>query len=318
MSTVAHSRVPHSFRMLTVRGIYVRLSLALVVLLVAALFRSGTSVLITAMAAVGGGILAELVVGLTGDSSVRRSGIGNGRVWYYGFLITALAPLGISAPAAAAATAAAVLIGLWLPGGPGAYWLHPALVGLVLVPGLSIGSSGSVEAGSGIAAVVESSQVYRLLDQYLFDPLALSITPDWIAALSGFGGMDPASTTAGLVLPLLVTVMIIVGEDVVPAMLPVTYIATFAVAATLFGGEPLTAVITGNVPIVAVVAAADPGVRPVYRGSIVVFAAVAGMLTAVFTVFGGTDLPAVAGLLVAGAFRPLLDHVWYAPRRRSS
>lgn len=318
MSSVAHYRVPHSFRMLTVRGIYIRLSLALVVLLVAALFRSGTSVLVTAMAAVGGGILAELVVGLTGDTSVRRSGIGNGRVWYYGFLITALAPLGISAPAAAGATAAAVFIGLWLPGGPGAYWLHPALVGLVLVPGIAIGPGGSVEAGSGFTAAVEASQAYRLLDQYLFDPLALSITPEWIAALSGFGVGDPASATAGLVLPALVAVMIIIGEDVVPALLPVAYIAAFAVVATLLGGEPLTAVITGNVLVVAVVAAADPGVRPVYPGSIVVFATAAGVLTAVFTVFRGTDLPAVAGLLVAGAFRPLLDHVWFAWRRRSS
>ncbi|HKK48627.1 MAG TPA: RnfABCDGE type electron transport complex subunit D, partial [Alkalispirochaeta sp.] len=177
-------------------------------------------------------------------------------------------------------------------------------------------SSGSVQAGSGIAAVVESSQAYRLLDQYIFDPLALSITPDWIAALSGFGGTDPAAATAGLVLPLLVAVMIIVGEDVVPAILPVTYIVAFALAATLLGGEPLTAVITGNVPVVAVIAVADPGVRPVYRGSIIVFATAAGVLTAVFTVFGGTDLPAVAGLLVAGAFRPLLDHSWNGRRRR--
>ncbi|MFW5694137.1 MAG: RnfABCDGE type electron transport complex subunit D [Alkalispirochaeta sp.] len=316
MSTAAEVRVPHSFRMLTVRGIYMRLSLALAVLLAAALVRSGTSVLVTAMAAVGGGILAELVVGLTGDTSVRRSGIGNGRVLYYSFLITAVAPLGISAPAAAGATAAAVLIGLWLPGGPGAYWLHPALVGLVLVPGLSTASAGIVQGDGAIVAAVESSQIYRLLDQHVFDPFALSITPEWIAALSGFGVGEPASATAGLVIPLLIAVMIVVGEDVVPAILPVVYITAFAVAVSLFGGEPLTAVITGNAPVVAVLAAADPGVRPVYRGSIVVFAGAAGILTAVFTAYAGTDLPAVAGLLVAGAFRPLLDHLWYPRRRR--
>ncbi|MEX2444893.1 MAG: RnfABCDGE type electron transport complex subunit D [Alkalispirochaeta sp.] len=316
MSSVADFRLPHGFRMLTVRGIYLRLSLATAVLLVVALFRSGTPVMVTALAAIGGGILAELVVGLTGDISVRRSGIGNGRVLYYGLLITALAPLGISAPAAAAATATAVLIGLWLPGGPGAYWLHPALVGLVFVPGLSVTPGESVGGTGGIAAVVESSQIYRVLDQYVFDPLSLSITPEWIAALSGMGTGEPASAAAGLLLPLLVAAMIIVGEDVVPWILPVMYIVAFAVTVTLFGGEPLTAAITGNAPIVAVLAVADPGVRPAHRGSIVVFGVLAGILTAVFTVYGGTDLPAVAGLVVAGAFRPLLDHLWSYRWRR--
>jgi Na+-translocating ferredoxin:NAD+ oxidoreductase RnfD subunit len=315
MSSVADLRVPHSFRMLTVRGIYLRLSLATAVLLISALFRSGTPILVTALAAVGGGILAELAVGLTGDTSVRRSGIGNGRVLYYGFLITALAPLGISAPAAATATAAAVLVGLWLPGGPGAYWVHPALVGLILIPGLSMGPTASLSGASGIVAAVESSQIYQFLDQRVFDPLALSITPEWVAALTGLSG-NPASAAAGLLLPLLVALMIVLGEDVVPAILPVAYIVALAVGVTLLNGEPLTVAITGNAPIVAVLALADPGVRPAYRGSIIVFGVLAGVFTAVFTVFDGTDLPAVAGMVVAGVFRPLLDHLWRSPRRR--
>lgn len=316
MSAVADLRVPHNFRMLTVRGIYLRLSVATAILLAAALVRSGSAVVVTAVAAVGGGVLAELLVGLTGDTSVRRSGIGTGRVLYYGFLVTALAPLGISPLVAAAATAAAVLIGLWLPGGPGTYWMHPALVGLVLVPGLSVVPGEPGGGLDGIAAIVESSQVYRVLDQHIFDPLALSITPEWVAALSGLGVTPSTSATAGLLIPLLLAVMIIVGEDVVPSMLPVVYISTFAVGVTLLGGEALTAVITGNAPIVAVLALADPGVRPFHRGSIALFAGAAGILTAVFTVYGGTDLPAVAGLVVAGAFRPLLDYLWQLRRRR--
>lgn len=315
MSSLADLRVPHSFRMLTVRGIYLRLSLATAVLLIAALFRSGTPILVTALAAVGGGILAELAVGLTGDTSVRRSGIGNGRVLYYSFLITALAPLGIPAPAAAAATAAAVLVGLWLPGGPGAYWVHPALVGLILVPGLSMAPAASVNGASGIVVAVESSPIYHFLDRQVFDPLALSITPEWIAALTGFGG-NPASAAAGLLLPLLVALMIVLGEDVVPSILPVAYIVAFAAGVTLLNGEPLTATIAGNAPIVAVLALADPGVRPAHRGSIIVFGVLAGVFTAVFTVYDGTDLPAVAGLVAAGVFRPLLDQVWRSGRRR--
>lgn len=194
--------------------------------------------------------------------------------------------------------------------------MHPALVGLILVPGLSVVPGASADGLDGIAAMVESSQVYRFFDQHIFDPLALSVTPEWVAALSGLATTPSTSATAGLLIPLLLAVMIIIGEDVVPSILPVVYISTFAVGLTLLGGEALTAVITGNAPLVAVLALSDPGVRPFHRGSIVLFGAAAGILTAVFTVYGGTDLPAVAGLVVAGAFRPLLDYLWQLRRRR--
>ena len=309
MSTIPEVRCPHTFRMLTVRGIYIRLALALVLVLIPAVFRSGATVVVLAVSAIGGGILAELVVGLGSDLSVRRSGIGNGRVLYYALLVTALAPTTATPVVVAVATAAAVLVGLWLPGGPGAYWLHPVLVGLALLPGLSLMTgSDPLAAGTGVLpGIVESSQAFAFLDGRVFGPLGLSVSPSAIAAITGFSGSTPATVTAGLLLPLLIAAMVVLGEDVVPPVLPVSYLFVFAIVVDLLGGDVLSATLAGNVPVLALIALADPGVRPHRRRDIVLFGAIAGGLTAVLTAFGGTGMPGVAGLLLAGTLRPLLD-----------
>jgi Na+-translocating ferredoxin:NAD+ oxidoreductase RnfD subunit len=301
--------VPHQYRMLTVRGIYVRLDLALLAVLIAATLRSGTPVVVVALSAIGGGILAELAAGMVNDLSMRRSGIGNGRAVYYGLLVTALAPIGISPALAAAATALAVLVGLWLPGGPGAYWLHPVLVGIALLPGIGLTAAGDALAGgpAALVSVIESSGIYQFLENRLFAPFGVSVSAGAVAALTGIGGAPPATMTAGLILPLLVSAMIVFGEDIVPAILPFVYFLTFAVAVDLLGGEPLSAFLGGNVPVVGFVLLADPGVRPVRTRGMVLFGAIAGTLTAMVTVFDGAAMPAVTGLLLAGAVLPLID-----------
>jgi Na+-translocating ferredoxin:NAD+ oxidoreductase RnfD subunit len=317
MSDVQSLHVPHQYRMLTVRGIYFRLDLALLAVLIAAGVRSGSMVVVIALSAIGGGILAELAAGMINDLSMRRSGIGNGRAVYYGLLVTALAPVGISPALAAAATALAVLVGLWLPGGPGAYWLHPVLVGIALLPGIGLTAVGDALGGGPAALItaIESSGAYRFLENRLFAPFGVSVSAGAVAALTGIGGVPPATLTAGLVLPLLVSAMIVFGEDIVPAALPVVYFIAFAVAVDLLGGEPLTALVTGNVPVVGLIVLADPGVRPVRTRGMVLFGALAGILTAVVTVFHGAAMPAVTGLLLAGSVLPLID-LWTVRRTR--
>ena len=275
-------RYPHSYRMLTVRGIYGRLSLALLVMLIAAVWRGGMPVVALTLSAMAGSILAELVVGMFDDTSIRRSGIGNGRAVYYALLVAALVPPGTAPVVTAAAAASAVWIGLWLPGGAGSYWIHPVFVGLALIPGvaLAVGVDPIATVETEWVARIEASGIFRWIEARVFAPFDLGITPQAVAAVFGLGPTVPTSVTAGLLLPLLVGTMIVFGEDLVPPSLPVLYLITFVAVVELTGGDLLTAVLGGNVPVVAILALSDPGVRPHRRGATALFAVIAGAVTA--------------------------------------
>ena len=311
MSSLASTPHPHSFRMLTVRGIYLRLAVALMLPLVPAVLRSGPTVVLLVLSALGGGLVAELLVALVSDDAAKSGGIANGRVLYFSLLTAALVPLETAPAVVAAAAAAAVLVGLWLPGGPGSYWMHPVLVGIALVPGLStVSAADPLAIGSAdITNQIEASRFFAVLESRFFAPLDMSVTPSAVASVTALAGTPPATVTAGLVVPLLISAMIVWGDDLVPVVLPVVYLTTFALMADALGGAPYSLVLAGNIPMIAVIGLADPGLRPRRLGSLVAFGVLAGILTAVIAVFEGAGIPAIAGLLLAGAFRPLLDYV---------
>lgn len=309
MSSALSERFPHTYRMLTVRGTYVRATLGVTILLASAVVRGGVSVVILALAALIGGILAELTIGLGSDVSIRRSGIGSGRVSYYAFLIVALVPPGTDPGTVALAAATAVALGVWMSGGQRLYWVHPALVGLAVIPGIVVVSTADPLAGSAesLIAAIERSGAFRLFDAWLSGSLGLHVSPEALAALSGFGGVDPATVTAGLPLSLMLVAMLVLGEDVVPPVLPVAYLGAFVLVAEVAEVDALQLLLTGNAPVLAFLAFADPAVRPLRHGAMALFGVLAGGLAALFAVLGGVAMPAVAGLLIAGTLRPLFD-----------
>lgn len=326
---------PHRFRMLTVRGLYLRLSVLLLLLLALAAVRGGAQVLVPVLAAVAAALGAELLAGLlVGDSpggvgangtgarvsaqAGTGSGIVNGRALYIGLMVAALAPLGASPGQLALASGVATALGVWMIGGTGVLWVHPSLLALALVP-WQTGSTGStdmtVEGSAFVGELLERSGLLRVLEDFVFAPLELSVTPEALISLVSVVPGNVVSLSAGLLLALLPVAMVVFGEDMVPVWLPVAYLLSFVLMVDVLGGSVLAAVAGGNAPVIALLALANPGGRPHRVGGLLVFGVLGGVLGALLTVSGGVALPAVTGVLLASTLVPLADWLgerWFA------
>ncbi len=311
MTTLVDPSHPHSFRMLTVGGVYLRLSIALVFPVAVGALRTGMSALPLIVAGLLGALLAENTVGIVWNRPGSGQGVRNGRALYYGLLVVALSPVGITPSVVATAAAVTVLVGIWLPGGPGAYWLHPALVGLAFIPVFHDGGSwsGPGETVPAMLAAFESGAFFQTLQSRLFIPLGMRVPPEALLAIVGLDGGAGVGLTAGLLVPLLASALVVFGEDLVPVVLPITYFIGFVLCVRLVGGNVVSAMLWSNVPLVGLVGLADPGIRPAKIWAIALFGVLAGSCTGLLTAWNGAAMPAVVGLLVVGTFRPLLDSV---------
>lgn len=312
---------PHRFRMLTVQGIYLRMSVLLCFLIALAGLRSGVSVLLPAIAAAGGALAADLLVGLLpSDAEVAGrwwpgSGLRNGRALYLGLLVAALAPQGSDPMVLAGAAAAAVVLGVWVIGGTGTLWMHPSLLALALIPqrGTGLAEGASVQGSAAVGDLLQRSGISAALESSVFVPLDLSVTPDALTSVVSVMPESAVSLSAGLLLALLPVAMVVFGEDIVPPLLPISYLLAFVLVVDLLGGSVLAAMAGGNAPVIALLALPNPGARPRRLGGLLAYGVIAGLLGAVLTVSGSVALPAVSGVLLAATLVPLAD--WLGERR---
>ncbi|POR05445.1 hypothetical protein AU468_00795 [Alkalispirochaeta sphaeroplastigenens] len=318
---------PHSFRYLTVHGLYWRLSVAALIPVAAGVVRGGLPALILVVAAVTGAVLADLLAAalLSGQPTLPSEG----RSVYLGLVVAALLPVSVDPVIATLASLLTVFAGVWLFGGPGRYWMHPALVGIALAGALIPGTGVILEAGgSGIFSFFPGliSRVVPSLEQVLLEPLGVRVPGEAWSLVLGETALHGSSLTAGLVWPSLLGAMIVFGEDLSPVVTSLLFLVSYLGLVWLLGGlpqgeglaggDPLQALFMTNAVFVLVFLLADPGSRPASWGGMAFFGVLAGALAALFWISRQVAIPATASIFIAGFFVPLVDNLVCRVRRR--
>lgn len=293
---------PHVYRKLTTRQMYIRLAAALAVPLAYGMVSHGTSVVWLVLSVLLGCLAADLLAFLLGTVPVWE------RSLVISMTLTVLLPVSTPPPVALAAGFAAILLGVFLLGGRGQLWVHPAALGVLLV-GVMIPVAEETVPGVSVfsAAVVE--QWAALVNLYLFEPLGARVP---VAAWNLFFGTavpDGGSLGAGGVLPLLAAAYIIHTDDLVPPLLPIMMVGAFAGTVFLRGGAPFEAMVFSEFLVVAVLMVAEPGMRPLSRVAILLFSVVAGGLMGLLWTIPGVQNPILAANVLASALVPLLDQL---------
>jgi Na+-translocating ferredoxin:NAD+ oxidoreductase RnfD subunit len=311
MSSRIASPFPHTFQPVTVRGIYIKLTVALVPLLLVAIWRGGTPVVMTVIAAIATGAVAEFLVDLFRTGAATSSPAKNGRVLYLMVLLAVLVPVQTSPIVVAIAAAATVLIGVYLMGGTGVYYVHPVFIGLMVVAGGGFTTIPNEEAAAlaSLAQIVADSGVYQGLTDSVFVPLGMRVPPEALALLINVGDAGAVSVGAALIPPLILGALFVFGEDLVPPAVVVAFL--LGVVAVLFVAEAdiIDLLVRSNVLIVLVFALADPSVRPMRAVGMAVFGVASGVLSAVLLVTSGAAVPVITGVVLVATIRPLLDQV---------
>jgi Na+-translocating ferredoxin:NAD+ oxidoreductase RnfD subunit len=310
---------PHSFRALTVGGIYGRLIMAVSIPVGFGMLHGGATVVVLVAATVIAAVLTDLLV--TSLLPETPASPADGRAVYLGLVVAALLPASASVPLAALAGALAILGGVWLVGGPGRYWVHPALVGLALSGIVLSGPATVGEAGASFTFPI-SLESLPMMEQSLFEPLGVRIPADAWRLLVGTIGPEGGAVTMALLGPVLVAALIVFGEDLLPGALPIGFLLSYVIGVWLFGGlpeewgrgEPFYALMLTNAPFVIICVLADPGIRPKTQTGMLLFGLLAGGVAALLWITDLVTVPAVAAVLVTGMFVPVIDRV--TTRRR--
>lgn len=303
---------PHSYRFLNVRGLYRRLSIALLVPVGAGVYLGGASAFFMVLSAVIGAIAADLLA----VRLLRAPAFDpvDFRALSIGLTMAALLSPDTSPLVAAGSAALAVIVGVWLFGGPGRYRVHPALIGPALLGVAFPGMQAVREGGAGIAVPLPGEFIARL-EQVVFEPLGVRLSLNAWALLLGGSGPDGGALVLGLVGPVLLGALILFGEDVLPAVLPLSFLVTYSFLVWVFGGvpdglgagNPLDAVFLTNAPFVMLFLPADPSVRPATRTGMAAFGVLSGALGALLWITGAVAVPAVVAFFLSGIFVAVLD-----------
>ena len=226
MSSQTASPFPHTFQPVTVRSIYIKLTAALAPLLFFGMWRGGVPVVMTFLVALATGAVAEFLVDLFRTGAVTSSPVKNGRVLYLMALLAVLVPANTSPIVVAIAAAAAVLIGVYLMGDTGVYYVHPVFIGLLVVAGGGVTTVpiGEPDALAPLTQIVADSVVYQNLTDSVFAPLGMRVPPEALALFINVGDVGAVSIGAALFPPLFLGALIIFGEDLVPPTVVVTFL----------------------------------------------------------------------------------------------
>lgn len=314
MTTHLATGYPHTFRMLTVPGMYWRLNLAMGIPVLFGVYRAGSPGFLIAIAALSTAILTDLLMTIV---TGRRdySGVSNGRAVSIGLFTVAMTGIDAGPLFAVTASAAAVLIGVWLLGGPGRYWLHPAMVGLAIagtiMPTRIVGlgtSAVSHESGRLVGAFAD------FVGRMVFEPLAVRVPVEIWDRLTALGAVPGTAIVTATIPLILLASLIIYGEDILPPVIPISVFTAFVLVAWAYGGEPVTALVDGTVLFAIIFGPAEPGTRPRSPVSLAVFGVLLGAFLALFSQSSLVAMPIVAAYLIVGSLVPSM--IMLRTRRR--
>lgn len=314
MSADVMHEFPHSFRVLTVSRLYRRLALVTLIPVGMAIVHRGAPAL---------ALVATVLVGaLTADVFITRVLVnspvspGDGRSLYLGLALAGILPLTTPLPVAFAAAILSVLVGVWLFGGPGRYWVHPAIIGPALA-GIALTGTDAMRRADSFLAELIPPEVVAVLERSFFEPLGVRVSPDAWQLLLGTVSLDGGSLVLGMVGPILLGALIMFGEDLLSPILPAFFLIAYVLFVWIFGGvpdgwgngAPLDAVFLTNAPFVVVFLAADPGVRPATSAGMALFGVFAGSLAALLWISAVVEVPVIIAFFITGMFVPLLDGI---------
>ncbi|MFP4211550.1 MAG: RnfABCDGE type electron transport complex subunit D [Alkalispirochaeta sp.] len=302
---------PHTFQRVTVRSLYLKLTLALAPLLVFASIRDGMSTISVFAVTLAAGAVTEFLADLIRSGTASSTSTKNGRVLYFTALLTLLLPPGVPLPVAGVAAVVMIVVGVHLLGANGSYYVHPVFVALLAIAGSGVMSAipaGTPPVGP-LADLVSDSLIYRTILDQAFVPLGMRVPPEALALIVNMGDVAASGIGAGMIPALLIGALIVYGEELVPASLSAAFLAGGITVFVAADADLVDILVRSNFLVVAIFALADPSIRPLRRGSIVLYGAVAGALAAVLLVTRGAVFPVVTAATLIGTLRPLLDLV---------
>ncbi len=296
--------------------IHMDVVIALIPLLVMAVFSFGPRILLTAAVSVGVAVGAELLCERLMGKKLRFCFTPV----ITGLILALLSPVTISYWILAAGSFFAIAVVKMPFGGLGRNPFNPAAAGWCLMalcapmkmfsyPGLSdgmriplFGASGIEYEASAAALLRQGKATVRSLSEIFFGRLP-----------------GPAGTIA--VLLLLACGFYLLCRKTIAWQIPAAYIAACGVAALLFPRAPgtlwplVSELSAGSLLFCAVFMLTDPVTSPKKSSSRIAYAALAGILTMAFRHFSAFEQGAPFAILIVNALAPGLDMMFYTLRK---
>jgi H+/Na+-translocating ferredoxin:NAD+ oxidoreductase subunit D len=311
-------------------------------------FLFGMPAFLVLIVAAGTALAAELLTSLPR----RAVTIGDGSAAVTGLLVGMLMPPGVPLYVPAAACAFGIIVVKQSFGGLGRNWMNPALGGTVIallswgnamsrwlpIRGAAGGTaavapltalrgalaSGTAPRGGALAMLGASGYQWSSIDGRVVG---------WINGnvLSPLGGSLPRGTfdlmvgnipgsIGAISVPLLLLgAAILLARRVIRWQVPVAYLATFCVAAQVFGGLPagrgwiaggmLFQLFSGSLVLGAFFMATDPVTSPLTRRGKLIYGACLGILTFFLRYFGSLGDGVALAILLGNSLSPLIDRL---------
>jgi electron transport complex protein RnfD len=322
-------------------------------------FLFGASALLVLVTSVATALLTELLSSLL----FRRFTLHDGSAFLTGLLVGLLMPAGVPLYVPAGAAAFGVLVVKQTFGGLGRNWMNPALGGVVfallswgdamarwvaprggvdsaMLPPLealrAAASSSSVHARTPLDLLAASGYSFSGIDggvvawinAHLLGPLGTGLAPGSFDVLVGHvpGGIGDVSAPL-----LLVGAAFLLARRTVRWQIPVSYVASFAVLAWVFGGlatgqgwlagGPGFHLLSGSLVLGAFFMAGDPVTSPLTSTGRWVYGIGLGVLTFFLRFYGSLGDGVAVSLLLGNCAVPLLDRVMQqrgAPRAKET
>ena len=293
---------PHSYRPLTTRGIYSRLSVALVPIVIAGIIRFGPAFLYRA----GPVILVSVLLDYFLARGLRRGNTVFDTLYTVMLLLVLLPPL-LPWHILILSSAVTIVVGKWTFGGTGSYWMHPAIIGFLFASVAfpwEMAHSFTTPFLWPDAAV--DGAITEFLNVVLFSPLGFAVTDGLFNFLFG---NQMGIVGASAILLIIVSSVYLLANDIIPPVLPVFFTVTMFAGLMVTGEKELIhSLLDAQVLLVAFFLYPDPSSRPKTKTGTVLVPVFTGLLTIVFIQAGFSCAPLYA-YAVGNIVTPLIDSI---------